>query len=150
MRSSYGVVFSACFLLIQSDSSFSSTFSLFPSSLSFPPSPLAWPPPPGPFCPRVWGWKAAYVPISAARWHSGMLGASHIAGVSCWDVRQWLIFKPLHTRPQQMTTCREAKQGMRWDWDNWNGCVCMCVCECENFKRSGNLEKVREPGRTVG
>lgn len=47
-------------------------------------------------------------------------GVTHRWGFRCWDVKQWLIFNPLHTRPQQMTTCREAKQGMRRDQDNWN------------------------------
>jgi hypothetical protein len=63
----------------------------------------------------------------------------------CWGSHTWLrcqmlgcqavsyFYNPLHTRPQQMTTCREAKQGMGRDQDNWNRVG-------ESSKESGSLK----------
>ena len=99
VRSSPGVVFSACFHLPQSEFSLSSASS--PSFLppSPYPSPLAWPPPPRSSVQECGAGKAASVPTSAAGWQNGMLGESHLT-------RQAVAFNPLHTRPQQVTTCR--------------------------------------------
>lgn len=117
VRASPGVVFSARFHFTLGVKLWLS-FSLFPSSLSFSLSPLAWPPPPrSSVQEQVWrGSQCSHFSCRMAQWNVG--GVTHCWGVNCWDVRQWLIFNPLHTRPQQMTTCTEAKQGMRRDQDN--------------------------------
>lgn len=71
-----------------------------------------------------------------ASWNVGG-GVSHIAGVSYVGMSgNGLFFNPLYTRPWQMTTCRQAKQGMRKGQDNPSGQVKISIGQ-EAWKNSG-------------